>query len=188
MHRGTNGYQKRQGARCNLRTVSTLPAWLRARPSPGVSVPLPHPRWPLFPQKPVQRSWASLGRPLWFFSMEPFPGLTVCCRYWCGTPRGLSLSSAWVLRPGLYLVSTHRHQWVQEAVTVLSSLLWGLTLVPGSAELRHTGRLRVTRTRMALVIPGRPHSPCTKPAVQKEAPHPRWATSWAHGPRGSPAW
>lgn len=150
--------------------------------------PPPHPRWPLFPQKPVQRSRASLGRPLWFFSMEPFPGLTVCCRYWCGTPRGLSLSPAWVLRPGRYLVSTHRHQWVQEAVTVLSSLLWGLTLVPGSAELRHTGRLRVTRTRMALVIPGRPHSPCTKPAVQKEAPHPRWATSWAHGPHGSPAW
>lgn len=143
------GYQKRQGARCNLRTVSTLPAWLRAKPSPGVSVPPPpHPRWPLFPQKSVQRSRASLGRPLWFFSMEPFPGLTVCCRYWCGTPRGLSLSPAWVLRPGLYLVSTHRHQWVKEVVTVLSSLLWGLTLVPGSAELRHTGRLRVTKTRM----------------------------------------
>lgn len=39
MHRGMNGYQKRQGARCNLRILSTLPAWLRARPSPGVSVP-----------------------------------------------------------------------------------------------------------------------------------------------------
>lgn len=81
-----------------------------------------HPRWPLFPQKPVQRSRASLGRPLWFFSMEPLPGLTVCCRHWCGTPRGLSLSPAWVLRPGRYLVSTHRHQWVQESQVVVPSL------------------------------------------------------------------
>lgn len=196
MHRGLKGYQKRRGASAISR--SCLLFWSGSeRDIHQESLhPPPHPCWPFFPQKPVQRSRASLGRPLWFFSMEPFPGHTVCCRYWCVMARGLSLSPAWVLRPELYLVSMRRHhnsrhQWVQEAGTVLSSLLWGLTLVPGSTQLRHTGQLRemprVTKTRM-LVIPGRPRSPCTKPAVQKEAPHPRWATSWAHGPRGSPAW
>lgn len=38
VHRGMKGYQKRV-AWCSPRIMSTLPAWLRARHSPGVSAP-----------------------------------------------------------------------------------------------------------------------------------------------------
>lgn len=49
------------------------------------------------------------------------------------------------------------------------------------------GAPRVTRAGTS-IIPGRPRNPCTKPAGQSSAARPRWATSWARGPRGSPAW
>lgn len=84
----------------------------------------------------------------------------VRCRYWRVTARDLSLFPVWVWRPGLYLVSMCRHRNSTEPVgpgswlKVLSSLLWGLTLVPGSTQLRHNGqlreRLRVTKPRMFL--------------------------------------
>lgn len=120
--------REEESALCSLRIVSTLLAWLRARHSPGVTRRhSPHQRWPLFPQKAVQRSRASLAGHFGSLAWSLF--LAFLCVV--DAARGLSLSGMWVVRPELCLVSMLRRHDSTEPVGPGS----GTEFCPPSLEL-----------------------------------------------------